>query len=315
MKKTITRLRSGTRIGPVLPGLPRGRFSAGTHFVHVDAIPALIGSIEEQRSYVPTPGSVGVSSEIALECPELIGDTLAAIDEGGPDHVTRHVDEIYLASTLGGYFRFGTIGQYKPKDTQLNVGRFSDFQEGAQRNSFESRDDYFNNFDFGNGGLQNIGFFGFEAPVLVEFQVNDYCSCSSNGEYNAGRANEIRANGNPTLGAYATYDLKKLRAALVEIISECASLAGHALIGRKVVYGEKDRRWTVESYFELQKHRDPIAIWMGTAFVKSTAYQHEDEFRLLLINPKAAGRLDESADFLVFNDPRIAAAITDVGTF
>ncbi|MDW9902068.1 hypothetical protein GOA77_09355 [Sinorhizobium meliloti] len=116
-------------------------------------------------------------------------------------------------------------------------------------------------------------------------------------------------------GAYATYDLKKLRAALVEIMAERPSLAGYALVGRKVVYGEKDRQWKVESHFELKKHRDPLAIWMGTAFVKSPAYQHEDEFRLLLINPKAVGRLDDSADALVFKDPRIAATITAAGTF
>lgn len=292
MKKITGKLLSGANLGPFLPGLPRGRLSAGRNF-----------------------SSAGIRLERSLGCPELTRDKLTVIDEGGPDYITRHMNEEHLASALAGNFRFGTLARYKGKDMQLNVGRFSDPQEGRQRNAFESRKGYFKNAEFGTNVHLDIHVSGFEASVLVEFQINEYCSCSSMGEYNRDRANEIRDNGNPKLGAYATYDLKKLRHALDETIAERTSLAGHALVGREVLYGEKDRRWMVEDHFELQKHRDPLAIWMGTAFVKSQAYEHENEFRLLLINPKAVGSLDTTADYLVLEDPRIAAAITASGTF
>ncbi|RVG30688.1 DUF2971 domain-containing protein [Sinorhizobium meliloti] len=293
MKKTTNELLSGTNLRPVLPRLPRGRLSGGKNF-----------------------GSSAIRVERLLECPELTGDQLAVMDDGGPDYITRHMDERHLNSALAGYFQFGTLARYRGSDMQLNVGRFSDLQEGTQRNAFESRNGYFKNAEFGsNIRLDGIHISGFEASVLVEFQINDYCSCSSMGEYNAARADEIRDNGNPELGAYATYDLKKLRLALDEIVTERTSLAGHVLVGREVLYGEKDRRWMIEDYFELKKHRDPLAIWMGTAFVKSQAYEHENEFRLLLINPKAVGSLDTTADYLPLEDPRIAAAITASGTF
>lgn len=326
MKSFTSGLLAGTTLSPARvarslgsPPEPlrfrRKRFS-GTTIVHPDAIPALVASFTEPVSYAPSAGTTGVLFRKHLQCPEITDAQIAAIDEVGTQFITRHIDEKHLASTLCGYFRFGTIERYRPKDNELNTGRFGDFQEGTQRNAFGSRDDFFAHFDFGDGGgLSNIEFFGFEAPVLVEFQVNEYCSCSSTGEYRADRALSLREKGNPTLGAYVTYDLYKLRIALAEIIAENPDLTGHTLVGRRVVYGEKYRRWLVEGHFDLQKHRDPVAIWMGTAFIKSLAYEHEDEFRLLAIHPGRLGCLEEGTQALIFEDTRIASAITDHGTF
>jgi hypothetical protein len=54
---------------------------------------------------------------------------------------------------------------------------------------------------------------------------------------------------------------------------------------------------------------------MSIAFIKSPAYAHEDEYRMIMINPAVAGQLPASVEVLQFSDPRIADAIVASGTF
>jgi hypothetical protein len=51
---------------------------------------------------------------------------------------------------------------------------------------------------------------------------------------------------------------------------------------------------------------------LGIAFVKSPKFSHEDEYRLLFVNPNNPGGLDEKAETTVISeDQGIAAAITE----
>ncbi len=265
------------------------------------------------RLYVP--GTVGVLLEHPLECPPLSPEQLASIGKSEVTTITRHIDSRWLESARNGYFRFGTIKGYAPKDKALNVGRFSDYQEGVQLSTYRTRSGFFHDFQTGaGGGLKNIGVIGAEHPVVVEFSVNDFCSCSSVGKFDIERARTLRAKGNPTLGAYVSYDLQALVRALEFLITRNASTRGYAVIGRTIEYGSKDKHWQIEERFRLDKHRDPIAIWLSTAFIKSPAYQHEEEYRLLLIDPRKPGQL-EGREMIEFKHGSIVDAIVDMGEF
>lgn len=260
-------------------------------------------------------GTVGIKFLQPLECPPLAPEQLANIANSEVATITRHMDLKWLESTRNGYFRFGTIKGYAPNDKALNTGRFSDFQEGIQLSTYRTRSGFFRDFQTGaGGGLKNIGVIGAEHPVVVEFSVNDFCSCSSVGKFDIERARTLRAKGNPTLGAYVSYDLQALVRALEFLITRNASTRGYAVIGRTIEYGSKDKHWQIEESFRLDKHRDPIAIWLSTAFIKSPAYQHEEEYRLLLIDPRKPGQL-EGREMIEFKHGSIVDAIVDMGEF
>ncbi|WP_234889950.1 DUF2971 domain-containing protein [Sinorhizobium medicae] len=269
--------------------------------------------IQFPRLYVP--GTAGIQFSRPLRCPPLTPEQLEAIATPEVTTITRHIDLQWLESAKNGHFRFGTIKGYSPKDQALNTGRFSDYQEGIHLSTYRTRSGFFRDFQTGDGGgLHNIGIFGAEHPVVVEFSVNDFCSCSSVGRFDIERARALRANGNPTLGAYVTYDLQALIRALEFLITRNASTRVHAVVGRKIEYGPKDKHWHIEESFRLDEHRDPIAIWLGTAFIKSPAYQHEEEYRLLLLDPRKPGQL-EGQETMAFQHGSIVNAIIDTGEF
>lgn len=265
------------------------------------------------RIYIP--GTVGVLLEHPLECPPLSSEQLASIGKSEVTTITRHIDLQWLESARNGYFRFGTIKGYAPNDKALNTGRFSDYQEGVQLSTYRTRSGFFRDFQTGaGGGLRNVEIIGAEYPMAVEFSVNDLCSCSSVGQFDIERARTLRDKGNPTLGAYVTYDLQALTRALEFLITRNVSTRGYAVIGRTIEYGSKDRHWQIEESFSLAGHRDPIAIWLSTAFIKSPAYQHEEEYRLLLIDPRKPGQL-EGQEMMAFQHGSIVNAIIDTGEF
>lgn len=256
---------------------------------------------------------IAISFKKHLICPELSGEQIATLSDWEVATITRHLDRQWLDEARNGYFRFGTIQGYAPKDNALNTGRFSDFQEGIQISSFASRSGFFRRFETGDGGgLSNIGVLG--GRVAVEFNVNDFCSCSSIGDFKIDRARVLRGKGNPTLGAYVTYDLRALVRAFEFLIPRSASTKGLEVVGRKIDYGVKDQHWQIEESFKLDGHRDPLAIWMSTAFVKSPAYLHEEEFRMLLVDPKRLGQLTD-AESMEFKHRSITDAIVDTGEF
>jgi len=55
---------------------------------------------------------------------------------------------------------------------------------------------------------------------------------------------------------------------------------------------------------------DAVATWLEIAFTKSANFKHENEYRLLLINPDKPGALDQTAGTIVIDaDEGIASAI------
>lgn len=255
---------------------------------------------------------ISVMINESVKCPTLSLHDIAALSVRGIKSITRHFEAQYLPSVKKGYFRFGTIAGYAPQDNALNAGRFGDHQEGNQREIYRPLQRVTKNIDMGN---VKIGALESDAPIVIEYTVNDYCSCSSKGDFDLSRAIRLRAQGNPTLDSYVTYDLMKLRVALEKAANAIDHLKGYKLVGRPIVYGLKDRSWGLENDFKREEDRDQLSIWLATAFVKSPAYQHEDEYRLLLIDPTRAGQQCLTAPPISFVDARIAEAIIAVGEF
>ena len=257
--------------------------------------------------------STGILLRQSVKVPFLDKDALALINDETITQVTRHFNKDLLARTLSGSFRLGTISQYRPADSS-QIGRFSDSQEGLQREVFTNPSGIYSG-DLNGNKLENNKIVGFDDPVAIEYIVNDYCSCSSIGKFSEQRAQLIKNRGNSQLSAYAVYDLPKLRQAIEEILSETDFRKHSQTIIKTVHYGAKDRRWDVEGRMSLSNDRDAVSIWLNNAFVKSTDYNHEEEIRLLLVDPKNIGGLAEDTKELILNDPRIADSIIDHGIF
>lgn len=261
-------------------------------------------------------GSSAIKIRRTISCPTLSREIITKLTDQSVTRITRHIEKEYLSTAEGGYFRFGTIAGYAPDDRLLDVGRLGDREEGSQQEVFRTRSGYYNKFTAETSRIENVRISGFDNPIVVEFSANDYCSCSSIGDFQPHRAASFVANGNQKLGAYVTYDLVKLQAALSEVARERAECSSLILMGRPVVYGKKDRHWEIEETFARTEDRDPLAIYLGVTFVKSVRYEHEEEYRMLLVDPSALGQLPtDKGKLLEFNDPRIAAAIAASGCF
>lgn len=248
-----------------------------------------------------------------LEIPMLTEESIKLIQSSPPKYITRHIKLADLSRTLAGSFKFGTITGYRPADEAL-IGRFSDFQEGLQKEVFKSRSGVFNNEIYGHQFNQFYSW-GFDDEMVFEFTANDYCSCSSIGEFSQERAVTIRERGNPDLSAYVVYDFEKLISAIREILIEDLNRSHLSTLYRIIEYGEKDRHWEVEDSVSVVQDRDQMAIWLGTAFVKSPDYTHEEEIRIILFDPEKASRLPDGESALILNDRKIAESVTMHGVF
>lgn len=256
--------------------------------------------------------SVGIMVQRQISCPKLSDTQISELDCDVVQTITKHLDAKYLESAVNGYFQFGTIEEYRA--TERIPGRFGDMEEGSQWDVLKSPDGNFDNVRI--DGLK-IGSFSsnVENPIVVSVVVNDYCSCASLGNFDAQRSDTLKAKGNDKLGAFVTYDLAKLKGALREIIAETPETAHYRLFGRVVDYSQKDRHWMIEGQFEHNDERSPIATWLSTAFVKNPAYEHEEEFRILIIDPAHAGGLHKETKARIFEDKRIANSIVASGVF
>lgn len=256
----------------------------------------------------------GVVFQTQLSCPMLSCQDIASLHTTSANFITRHFDRKYLAATASGYFRFGTVASYRSADRR-QVGRFSDAEEASLWKSFQSDAGKLDSVQFNGNQINNISSSGVKHLVRVEYHVNEYCSCSSSGKFSHSRAMLLRDRGNPDVSAFVVYDLHKLRIAMLEIISEETSLKHLALIGRDVEYGVKDQHTIIEGRFLDPTEADQMSIWVRSIFIKSADYSHEEEVRLVLIDPNRVGLLDESIAEQVFMDDRIKDSIVDKGTF
>lgn len=255
--------------------------------------------------------TVGAQVKEWITCPSLSDDELLSLRRLNPGKITRHINIQYLDAARRGYFRFGTLLGYRPKDEQL-IGRFNDKQEASQLNYYRSRTGIYNYYGRSEIYIDCV-FLGYDYGLSIEFFCNDYCSCSSRSDFNMERALTLRSRGNPDIGAYVVYDVERLIAALNDIINE--KFPHLSLIYLPVVYGTKDRSWDIEGYHEDIVDKDKVAIWLGTAFVKSKDYMHEEEIRFLIIDRKSPGGLPSDSKPLEFEDKRIADAVVRYGLF
>lgn len=260
----------------------------------------------------------GIVQVIRHRAPRLTDDLMRQVETDQPEYITRHIEERFLSSARTGYFQFGSLVKYRAKEGTF-AGRFGDHQESRVQEIFNSRSEFFERASLEGIEIINNSFSGTKRHVVVETIVNDFCSCSSIGKFSLERGivlrdREIDPDKKP--GAYVTYHLPTLRLALHDYFSQSPDLSGHILLGRKVKYGEKDRSWEVEQNFIYQPDRDAMAIWLSIAFVKSPTFEHEQEYRLLLLDPSVPGGLaDDTGACVIAENSAIAASIFASDTY
>ncbi|MBX4912784.1 hypothetical protein [Rhizobium bangladeshense] len=248
-----------------------------------------------------------------IQCPPLNDEVLSKLNENQPLFITRHMDAEHLEKALDGFFHFGTIEGYNPQDNKLGESRFGDFQEGRQRDHYFSETGHFKSFRSNPHVLIEEAY----APdgIAVEYTANDYCSCSIIGEFSHARARQLKSKGNPSIGAYVTYDLAKLKDAINTLMAKRPGLIGHRLVCQCVRYGNKDRNWHAADNFVRADDREDFSRWLSIALVKAPAYAHELEFRLLLLDAASPGGLPSNTAPLFLPDAIIAECIVDFGRF
>lgn len=258
------------------------------------------------------PGSVAIIFNKEVHVPHLSEDDIIELNQNAPQFVTRLIDAEFLDDWSAGFFRFGTIKRYRATEADV-LGRLGDTTEGEKREFYKSQEGIYENVSVAGVSFFNSSFEGFENDIVVRYIVNDFCSCTSIGKFDEKGALEFRENGNDKLGAYITYDLQKLTAAIRKVLTEDPETSHLTTVGQSITYDHKDRRFLIGQKFDEEP--DALRLWLGTAFFKPPAFKHEYEFRMLIIDPKAAGRLHENANAKDFNDPQIARAIVATGMF
>lgn len=261
-------------------------------------------------------GATAVKMARNLECPPISHEIVCQLDGDQPSQITKYLNEEGYKHSLAGSFRFGTLSIYRGEENSVkNNGRFSDENEGLQQHQFKSRTGYSKSFKAGNIQISNTNFSGFDNDVAVEFIANAYCACASIGGFSSERVAALRENGNSDLTHYVTYDLARLKAAIDQSMRLESTFQNCSIIGRPIIYGIKDLRWEIEEYFDSETHRDPLAIFMGLAFVKDQIrFEHESEYRLLIVDLDHLGQLDESKKHKNFDHSGIAGSIISSGT-
>lgn len=247
-----------------------------------------------------------------LEVPFLSEADLSDHNTEIAPRLTRHIRKDLLEITLEGSYKFGTISEYRPKDEE-QIGRLSDRDEGSQFEVYSAQDETYSG-EVGGHSI-NIRIFGAENPLAVETVVNDYCSCLSFGDFNMYRATQIRELGNPELGAYVVYDAKKLFAAIECILQEKTHFSRFRIVARTVKYESKNKRLEIEGRLPSASGRDVIRDWIEIVFTKPVEYAHEEEVRIVLVDPNQAGNLPHATKYEIFKDNRIAESIESHGLF
>lgn len=256
--------------------------------------------------------SAAIKTVRTLQCPPLGSDDVAYISGEEPVYITRHIEARYLSRARKGYYRFGTLMNYRGQENAIS-GRLGDPQEGRKQTTLNSRTGKFESAVVENLMLSKVQIPNNGSQVTVETVVNDFCSCSSIGKFNPARGQKLKEfeeDVSKKLGAFVVYHLPTLKLALLAWFRQRSDLSSMVLVGRDVAYSLKDQVWSVGETFRFKHALDPINEWLEIAFVKSPRFSHEDEYRLLLINPDAAGSLGRDAkDIEIEENERIAAAI------
>ncbi len=247
--------------------------------------------------------------------PNINEEELARLcDNDLPEIITRYIESEYLDDAVQGYFRFGTTGGYRAKE-EKSVGRFGDLSEGRLNQIFNTPTGYHSSITISGRELSN----NFASPnmdqIVYEERVNDFCSCSTIGKFEKNRAMIFKEKGNPQLGAFVSYDLSRLSKALKSVVSHQEKTQGFGILLKKIEYGWKDLQWDIPEEFVYESAVPEIEKWLSISFIKPLSFQHEEELRILLVNPKKPGQMDETTRPLELRSELIAEAIVDYGCF
>lgn len=262
-----------------------------------------------------SPRRTGIQISNKISVPKLTREELLSLQSKAiPKVITRHLDPKYLPSAIGGYFRFGTTGGYRAQEN-LQEGRFSDVSEGRLRQSFRRQDGHFADVQIGKIIIRDSFFDPSMDQVVYDETFNDFCNCSSVGEFDEGRAEVIRSKGNEDLGAFVSYDLQKLIFALAVALHANQDAMESGLLVRPIKYGQKDSEWEIPRRFRAKASAAEIDRWLSASFVKPDLFDHEAELRILLIDPSKPGGLADTARPLEVMHSMIAKAIVRHGHF
>ena len=263
-----------------------------------------------------------------VKCPPLSLENLNDLQRVTGPLVTKYFDDKDklngFKSSLIGSFKFGTLQGYKPQEDELSEenskdssldGRFGDREEGATSDIYKSNTNEINEISFRNvsiGGIKSTN-----SQLEIEYLANDFCACLSKGDYSKEQARALQVNGNPRICAYIVYSLPDLIYAVQATAKELDKTKSHSVLCRGVEYRSKNQHWDVTEGFQLASNRDQIDYWLDAAFVKDQhSFQHENETRLLLVNPSRPSSLRMHTPSLYLGpDIRIARCILRYGTF
>lgn len=257
----------------------------------------------------------GVSIDRPVRVPVLTQSDIEEIERGEhPETVTRLIDAKYLDSWMGGFFRFGTIRRYRSEEA-VAVGRLGDHTEGLQRNFYNNSSGKYSQVSVDGITINGLTVKGGANDVEICHTVNCYCSCVMTGELTEDGVRRFRAEGNGDIGAYVTYNLKALKKAITNSLHDDPVTSRLKLVSRAVTYDHRDYHIdSTSGVIHEGALANPKEVWLGTAFYKPPVFDHEREYRMLLINPLNAAGLREDAVGIDLNSSEIAAAIISGGT-
>lgn len=257
-----------------------------------------------------------VEIERPLDPVTLSDEAIAQLNKDSPKRVTRYFSGKYLESYMAGYFRFGTTQNYRAKEGEV-AGRLGDYQESRVKTYYDSEDGYLEKVEVKGAKISSIRNGTNKHSLATAVNANDYCSCLAIGDFDEEvlldfRNNEDDPSKKPD--AFVTYDLENLIAALHDNFSTEQQWKNMILVGQPVSYQEKDSFVNVSGSYVDAKQQDAISDWLKIMFRKAPNFQHEQEYRLILLHSRWLGSLDRRAETLeIESNAKIAASIVNNG--
>ena len=271
--------------------------------------------------YSPTPTDreqgYAIREIISLNCDPFSDDKLEKLNLITTGTITRHYDNATYEKALEGWFKFGTLEEYRSKESDA-AGRQGDDLESYLHEYIEFEQGIVDNYTSEMGGVRGSVFTGSSNHISREYKINDYVSCFSKNEFKIDRARKIRdAEKNQPedkiLTAYIVYDVEKLVNAIYHQAS--TDQKDHLrIIARNAIYRKKNDRYNVDGSFasDMISKTDR---WLAASFRKPERYSAEEETRLMLIDPARPGGLKDSLGCWLFKSDKVAEAIVDHGHF
>lgn len=232
-----------------------------------------------------------------------------------PEFITKHFNGQFSDSYCKGYFRFGTLFDFRAKEIS-RLGRLGDYQEARLQYDINSRSGKYKSLSLGNVNIKNISISNSRNQVTHEFTSNDFCCCFSTGPFSRERArkmSESEKGDENRLTHYVTYRTGKIfDAAKFELRKRTNKYL--IPIGAPIDYTKRDVSLNFKNSVDLKITED-VKLWRSICFAKSYRFQHEDEYRILFCDPNHVGGLDCDQKPVEINENlNIRNSIEDMGT-